>query len=59
MSNAPKSSLRDHLIATTEEGKIELTEGELNRVAGGVSIGQFKYWKWDTYSGFAGFALKI
>jgi hypothetical protein len=34
MDNAPKSS-RDHLIKTTNEGKIELTEKELSRVAGG------------------------
>ena len=34
MDNAPKSS-RDRLIKTTSEGKIELTEKELSRVAGG------------------------
>jgi len=34
MSKAPKS--RNRLTVTTEEGKIELTEKELRRVAGGV-----------------------
>jgi hypothetical protein len=35
MSNTPKSS-RDHLTASTKEGKIELMEQELNRVTGGA-----------------------
>jgi len=44
MTDAPKSSQRDHLTATTDEGKIELTEEELNRVAGGKGAagGQLK-----------------
>lgn len=33
MSNAPKSS-RDHMTATTEEGKIELTDEQLSWVTG-------------------------
>ena len=32
------SSRRDHLTLTTVEGKIELTEEQLNRVTGGVSL---------------------
>jgi hypothetical protein len=40
-NNNPKSSLRDQLIATTDEGKIELTERELSRVGGGL--------KWAAY----------
>ena len=38
MSNAPKSSLRDHLTTTTDAGKIDLTEQELSRVTGGILI---------------------
>jgi len=30
-----KSSCRDHLTQTTKDGKIELTEEELNRATGG------------------------
>jgi hypothetical protein len=36
VSNAPKSSLRDHLTTTTDQNKIELTEQELSRVSGGA-----------------------
>ena len=35
MTNAPKSSRRDLLTTTTDEGKIDLTEQELSRVTGG------------------------
>jgi hypothetical protein len=41
MSNAPKSS-RDHLTATTQDGKIELAEEELSRVTGGATV-KFKF----------------
>ena len=33
-----KDSRRDHLTKTTNEGKIELAEEELNRAAGGAKI---------------------
>ena len=39
MTNAPKSSRRDHLTTTTDESKIDLTEQELSRVAGGRKAG--------------------
>jgi hypothetical protein len=35
VTNAPKSSRRDLLTTTTDEGKIDLTEQELSRVTGG------------------------
>jgi hypothetical protein len=35
MSQEQKSSRRDHLTLTTEEGKIELMEEQLSRVVGG------------------------
>ena len=38
MSHEQKSSRRDHLTFTTQEGKIELTEEQLSRVAGGLKI---------------------
>jgi hypothetical protein len=51
MSNSnAKLSLREGLIATTDEGKIELTERELSRVGGGIKVGQtikFSPWKYD------------
>ena len=31
----PETERRDHLTTTTKDGKIELTEEELNRVPGG------------------------
>jgi hypothetical protein len=37
MSNEGKRSRRDHLTATTPDGKIELTEEELGRVSGGAA----------------------
>jgi hypothetical protein len=37
MSYEHKSSRCDHLTSTTKDGKIELTEQELNRVAGGAA----------------------
>jgi len=33
-----KGSRRDHLTETTKDGKIELTEEELNRAVGGMKI---------------------
>ena len=36
MSKKGRGSRRDHLTATTPDGKIELTEEELGRVAGGA-----------------------
>jgi hypothetical protein len=39
MSNKGQDSRRDHLTATTPDGKIELTEKELSRVAGGDYVG--------------------
>jgi hypothetical protein len=39
MSNASKTSRRDCLTTTTNEGRIELTEEELSRVAGGRKAG--------------------
>ncbi len=44
MTDTPKSSRRDHLITTTEDGKIELTEQELNRVNGGAAFDAFLKW---------------
>jgi hypothetical protein len=35
MSYEQKSSRRDHLTSTTEDGKIELAEEQLSRVVGG------------------------
>ena len=35
VTNAPKSSLRDHLTTTTNDAKIELTEQELSAITGG------------------------
>jgi len=37
MSHEQAPSRRDHLILTTEEGKIDLTEKQLERVTGGSS----------------------
>jgi hypothetical protein len=39
MGNEGQGSRRDHLTATTPEGKIELTEEELSRAAGGAVAG--------------------
>jgi bacteriocin-like protein len=36
MRKKPKSQRRDHLVQTTSEGVIELTEEELSRVTGGL-----------------------
>jgi hypothetical protein len=53
MSNSKtKLSLREQLTATTDEGKIELTERELGRVGGGIirRVGdmiKFSPWKYD------------
>ena len=38
MSYEQKSSRRDHLTSTTKDGKIELTEEQLSRVAAAASI---------------------
>jgi hypothetical protein len=44
MSYEQKSSRRDHLTFTTKDGKIELTEEQLNRVGGGYKEhGQIGY----------------
>jgi hypothetical protein len=40
MSYEQKSSRRDHLTRTTDEGKIELTEQELRRVSGGAKFNE-------------------
>jgi hypothetical protein len=43
-SNKPKLSLRDQLTATTtDESKIELTEQELRRIAGGPKPMEYFY----------------
>ena len=39
MGDEGQGSRRDHLTATTPEGKIELTEEELSRAAGGAVAG--------------------
>jgi hypothetical protein len=39
MGNEGQGSRRDHLTATTPEGKIELTEEDLSRVSGGAVAG--------------------
>ena len=39
MSKQGKGSHRDHLTATTPDGKIELTEEELSRAVGGAATG--------------------
>jgi hypothetical protein len=38
MSYEQKSSRRDHLTSTTKDCKIELTEDQMSRVAGGLKI---------------------
>ena len=38
MGNEGQGSRHDHLTATTPEGKIELTEEELSRVAAGGAV---------------------
>ena len=44
MNHKEKSSPRDHLTLTTEQGRIELTEQELSRVTGAaVPVDYFKY----------------
>jgi hypothetical protein len=50
MRKKPKSQRRDHLVQTTSEGVIDLTEEELSRVTGGIKADgsleaglQFKY----------------
>ena len=43
MSHEQKSSRRDHLTFTTQEGKIELTEEQLRRVSGGPTAVELKY----------------
>ena len=41
------SSRRDNLTQTTKDGKIEVTEQELNRATGGSDFRKFKYkWSW-------------
>jgi hypothetical protein len=53
MTTAPKSSLRDRLTLTTNEGKIELTEEQLTRATGGsVNLQSGVYWKWDAFLKF-------
>jgi len=48
-----KSSPRDRLTATTDEGRIELTEEELIRVAGGRKAGGTQtYYKLDLEQAF-------
>jgi hypothetical protein len=47
MSNEGQGSRRDHLTATTPEGKIELTEEELSRTTGG-DLGRAVKIKWTT-----------
>jgi hypothetical protein len=41
MSTEGQGSRRDHLTETTREGKIELTEQELDRATGGAA--RFKF----------------
>jgi hypothetical protein len=41
MTNEQKRSRHDQLISTTKEGKIELTEQELSRVAGGGIVVEY------------------
>jgi hypothetical protein len=43
MTNEQKRSRHDQLISTTKESKIELTEQELKRVAGGAIVDYLKY----------------
>jgi len=43
MNHEEKSSRRDHLTLTTEQGRIELTEQELSRVTGAAVVDYFKY----------------
>jgi hypothetical protein len=38
MNDEQKSSRRNHLTLTTEEGKIELVEAQLSRATGGLSL---------------------
>jgi len=49
MSKESKSSLRDRLTATTNEGKIELAEEQLTRVTGGSLNQSPIFWKWDVF----------
>ena len=41
MKREQKSSRRDQLTLTTEDGKIELTEERLSRVTGGAVVDYF------------------
>jgi bacteriocin-like protein len=42
MTNPSLSSPRDRLTMTTDQGRIELNEEELNRVTGGFLVFRFK-----------------
>ena len=44
MSYEQASSRRDHLTLTTKEGKIELTEEQLDRVTGGAKVSGNTKW---------------
>ena len=48
MSDERQGSRRDHLTATTPDGKIELTEETLSRVSGGASFEKKVDIKWTT-----------
>jgi bacteriocin-like protein len=52
MTNASKFS-RDHMTASTTEGKIELTEQELNHVTGGA-VDTFRTYTIGSATGGAG-----
>ena len=52
MSHERKSSGRDHLTLTTEQGKIELAEEQLSRVTGAAAVDYLKYntaFKYDAF----------
>lgn len=44
MSYEQASSRRDHLTLTTKDGKIELTEEQLDRVTGGAKVAGNTKW---------------
>jgi hypothetical protein len=52
MTNVAQGSRRDYLTATTNDGKIELTEEELSRAAGGLKFNTTTKAKVDTYLTF-------
>jgi len=47
MNDKQASSRREHLTVTTKDGKIKLTEEQLDRAVGGAAVDYFRHIKID------------